>query len=757
MLIKINYILILFFLLSSIKAKVVARIIKIEGRVNVKRLGTEYFDENAKVGLSIVNGDAIKVGDNGFCAVMYVNDKSIIKIRENSKFGFIDTENTRTIDLKYGTLLNDVKSKGRSKSFRIQTPVSVASVKGTKFAAISSQSGVDQFIGKEGFFEVLNMISGQTVSVKAGQKAISNTSGDIVQTPAFPDDYPNDPEVEEYKLPEIKTVEEIKQDNILDSNSETDTGIENNEQIQKKELNEELEISEKIDNIEELEEIENNKKTDQEGPPPKPFGMGLGIGSATLDGSLYNQLSLRPEINIGKIGIGIDLIFYIDNEGNFKDIGWDIENDPSLLMDKILYVKYGNKSDPFWAKYGSIEGLTLGYGGLMNSYSNMMEFPTVRKVGVNTGFNFGPVGGEVFLSNVKDFFVRDGTITGFRFAYRISDKIPLVFGVNYVMDINMFSGLIDKDEDTFPDIFDDFPNDITLWNDSDGDGIPDPHPELDTLLWDIDSDGDNIYDFGQNGDTLINLKARPFSLKNNKAQTSGLSFDIGYPLFKSKAISFMIYAEYNTLKFPAVSTVDSSFIRLKRSGSGLTIPGIRSTIFNILNLSLEYRIISGSYIPQFFDQAYDLNRVITSTAKDGNTIINTKDMSIFEDYNDSTSSSGLFGSVGLSLFNLVNFSVTYANMKADTSELKSFSSILNLNTDNIPKVSSAMAYYQRNNDVNPFDIDNPSKNTIMGYRIGYEMSKGVSLIWDFRQYYRDDGTGKVEPIKQTNIETSFNF
>ena len=138
MLIKINYILILFFLLSSIKAKVVARIIKIEGRVNVKRLGTEYFDENAKVGLSIVNGDAIKVGDNGFCAVMYVNDKSIIKIRENSKFGFIDTENTRTIDLKYGTLLNDVKSKGRSKSFRIQTPVSVASVKGTKFAAAAT-------------------------------------------------------------------------------------------------------------------------------------------------------------------------------------------------------------------------------------------------------------------------------------------------------------------------------------------------------------------------------------------------------------------------------------------------------------------------------------------------------------------------------------------------------------------------------------------------------------------------------------------
>ena len=132
-------------------------------------------------------------------------------------------------------------------------------------------------------------------------------------------------------------------------------------------------------------------------------------------------------------------------------------------------------------------------------------------------------------------------------------------------------------------------------------------------------------------------------------------------------------------------------------------------------------------------------------------------MSVFNDYNDSTSSSGLFGSAGLSLFDLVSFSASYANMKADTTELKSFSALLNLNTDNIPKLSSAMAYYERNNDDNPFDIDNPTINTIMGYRVGYEMSKGVSLIWDFRQFYRDDGTGQVIPIKQTTIETSFNF
>ena len=122
-----------------------------------------------------------------------------------------------------------------------------------------------------------------------------------------------------------------------------------------------------------------------------------------------------------------------------------------------------------------------------------------------------------------------------------------------------------------------------------------------------------------------------------------------------------------------------------------------------------------------------------------------------------SSSNGIYGSAGFKLFNFVTFSASYANMKSDTSEIQSFNSFLVLNTESIPKISTASAYFQRNNDSNPFDFDNPSSNTIMGYKVGYELSKGVSLIWDFRQYYREDGTGSLEPIKQTTIETSFNF
>ncbi len=747
------YVFFISALLSThLEGQVIARLVKAEGRVYFKRLGMSTFSEQGRPGAPIKNGDEIKVGEKSFAAVIYLDDRSILKVRENTKFSFMDTRNSRTVELAHGTLLNDIKKEGRKKDFRIQTPVSVASVKGTEFAAIVSQSGVDQFICKEGLFEVLNMISGETVNVSTGQKAVSNATGDLVQAPASPGEYPPDPKVEDLIEPEV---DELDEDPIEKSLNDKPAPVEKKPKVtETKETQAEKEVEE--NNLEEEVTQEVEEPNVPDGPPPKPFSMGLGIGSATLDGVLYNQLALRPEINIWKVGIGLDLVLYVDNEGNMRNEEWDIENDPGLLLDKILYVRYGRVTDPVWIKYGSIEGKTMGYGGLMNSYSNMMEFPTVRRVGINTGFNIGPVGGELFLSNIKD-ISRGGTIAGFRMAYTVSDDIPLTIGVNYITDANMFSGLKDRDSDSYPDIFDDFPDDSTLWNDTDGDGWPDPgHGDsvLDSLI-DIDADGDNIIDANENEDE-IDLKATPFSLKNNKAITNALSFDIGYPILDSDLITLKVYSEYNQLNFPGFITSDSTFKRPERSGSGITLPGLRSTLFGILNLSLEYRMISGSYVPQFFDQAYDLNRVVTSTVE-GETFVRTKDMVVFESYADSSKSNGLFGSAGLNLFDLVNFTASYANMKADTTELKSFNAYLNFNTDNIPKISSAMAYYQRNNDDDPFDYENPTENTIMGYRVGYELSKGVSLIWDFRQFYRDDGTGKMEPIQQTNIETTFNF
>ena len=747
----------LITLFSKANSEVIARVIKLEGGAQLRSLSNDYFNEIVRPGLPIKNGDAIKVNEKGFCIIMYVDDKSVVKIRENTQFEFLDTKNTRTIELKYGTILNSVNSRNNIKTFRVQTPVSVASVKGTEFAATSMQNGIDQFVCKKGSFEVLNMISGETVIVGPNQKAVSNLSGSLMQSIAAPSDYPNENEFDENSLQNYQNdIDELTNDLIENDASDKPESKINAEKKDLIPIEPEKEI--KIEYQDEDDILDEKKSVEESEPvaPNKPLSMGLGIGSAVIYGELYNQLAFRPEINLGKIGVGLDLIFYLDNEGKLKINEWDIKNDPSLLFDKILYIKYGMKIDPFWFKYGSIENMTLGYGGIINNYSNMMEFPSVRKVGANSGFSIGAFSGEIFLSNIKD-ISRGGTVNGLRISYTVSKNFPLSIGFNYILDGNMFSSMKDKDKDSYPDIFDDFPNDSTLWNDTDGDGWPDPGHGIniaDSLI-DIDANNNNILDYEENYEDL-RLKATPFSLKGNKAISKGYSFDMGYPIFNNNIFELIIYTEFNRLNFPSISTTDSSFIRPQRDGTGLSIPGLKSTLFKTLKLSFEYRILSGFYVPQFFDQAYDLNRVVIQTIDD-TTNIKTKDMLIFNEYNEMISSSGFYGSVDLNLLNLANFSLSYADMQADSIRLLNFDIALSLDTDNIPKINSAVAYYQRNNDSNPFDFANPNENTIMGYKIGYNISKGVNLIWNFRQYYRDDGTGNVETIKQTNIETAFNF
>jgi hypothetical protein len=755
---KHKTIILLFTIIVNIaSAAPIARIMKSEGNVLIKRMGKSTFTIPGKPGLGINNGDAIKVGEEGFMVAIFIDDKSVIKIREKTQFEFIESSNSRTLDVEQGTMFFNIKKEGRTKTFRVETPVSVASVKGTDFAVVSSPAGIDQVFCATGQLDVQNLVSGQSVVIGAGQKAISNAMGNVMELPFTPDDYPADPEG-------VQPVIETEQEPESEPEQPQQQRQQSTDQETQVEPDEEPGEESDAEDVQEREQMESDDTPSQpqssKPEPKKPFGMGLGVGSVTIDGVLYNQVALRPEINIGKIGIGLDLVFYIDNKGNIREDDWDFKSDPSRIFDKILFLRWGEESDPFWVKFGSLDNVTLGYGGILSGYSNMMEFPEVRRIGLNTGINIAGIGGQLFMSNMKD-FSRGGTLLGLRGTYKVTDSFPLTIGLNFITDMNQFSGLKDIDEDLYPDIFDDFPNDENYYNDTDGDGIPDIHPgvKVPEEGWDIDADGDNIYD---EDDPELVLKGVPFSLGDNKSSVTGLAFDVGYPLLKSKVFSLDVYTEFNFLNFPEVGAPDSLFYRPNYSGKSFSVPGLRASLFNFLQLSYEFRIKDGYFVPQFFDQSYDINRVVPEYI-DGSAIVKTKDMTLFADSSMKEGLVGHFGSISADAFGFGSLYGSYTNMTSETDTVNSFVAALTLNAERIPKLSEATAFYQRTNDKNPFDFENPSVNTVMGYRLGYELGKGISVIWDYRQFYRymgalnDDGTGKLEPVVQTTIETSFNF
>ncbi len=45
-----------------------------------------------------------------------------------------------------------------------------------------------------------------------------------------------------------------------------------------------------------------------------------GFGAVTIDGKIWNQISLHPVLPFGKLSVALDLVIYIDQDGNIHDI-----------------------------------------------------------------------------------------------------------------------------------------------------------------------------------------------------------------------------------------------------------------------------------------------------------------------------------------------------------------------------------------------------------------------------------------------------
>jgi len=194
---KKNTLFIVIIFSNFLFAETIGRVMKSDGTVLIKPMGSPSYSVQAKPGQAISNGDAIRVGESSFAVVIFLDDKSVVKIRENTDFQFVETSNTRSLIIDQGTTLHNVNKENRKKTYRVETPVSVASVKGTEFSSFhDAVSGVDKFVGKSGNFEVLNSISGAIVNVGPGQKAVSNALGQLIPAPAEPGDFPDDPDGE---------------------------------------------------------------------------------------------------------------------------------------------------------------------------------------------------------------------------------------------------------------------------------------------------------------------------------------------------------------------------------------------------------------------------------------------------------------------------------------------------------------------------------------------------------------------------------
>jgi len=484
---------------------------------------------------------------------------SIIKIARNTSFkieglGGATGKDTNEFALLSGKIRTVAAKTAGSNKYQIKTPSAVCGVRGTDFSMLVIEGARDAVYVQRGLVEFARTLSDGTVQpilVGAGQFA-------DVFGPSF--------------IPFTFTPEQLAQDfadldefKALDPTSvPQDEGPESSKQAEKTAENT------SPDQNTQPQDSEKAKKTSA--PESKMMAwlgdmLGFEIGSVVIDGNTYSKAVIQPTFNMGKLKMALYLpIIYTNdlfnpdswyhpdgnNEWSFGAEYWGPEYGKGAqdamqdLALKIRYIEYGQPMvDPVYLKIGNLSNMTIGHGVLMRNYANNTDFPSIRKVGVNAGFEGKTFGVEGVVNDLGKPEIFGG-------------RLKLAFiGISAIADINPAGSLTDQEKEQIGD------------------------PMIIGSAIDIDI-------------PLLKLSAlslRAFAdvaavAPYNRVDTNQLSAGFQYQAIYDDAYGSNLDAFRN---YGFISGFMGKFL--------------------VVDWRLEYRYYRGAYRPTFFDGTYERNRV----------------------------------------------------------------------------------------------------------------------------------------------------
>ncbi|MDZ7269916.1 MAG: FecR family protein [candidate division KSB1 bacterium] len=168
----------------------VAVVLKARGKVDVQRAQSQPA-ESARQGMRLHSGNLLRTGEESLAALVFTDDKSILKVRSNSRVAIKGAREhnsvIKTIGLEFGQLWARVTKS--TTPFRIQTPSGVAAVKGTIFYCMLDESGRMSVICLEGAVELANALG--KVLVQAGYTGTALKNQAPAARPSLPEEIPS--------------------------------------------------------------------------------------------------------------------------------------------------------------------------------------------------------------------------------------------------------------------------------------------------------------------------------------------------------------------------------------------------------------------------------------------------------------------------------------------------------------------------------------------------------------------------------------
>jgi len=277
------------------------------------------------------------------------------------------------------------------------------------------------------------------------------------------------------------------------------------------------------------------------------------VGVSYITNQFYYLVLFNPKITFQHIEAQLRFLAYVSQSkpispNNWYNLSeWDFRNTKDSFEDiisKIGYISYINKKKKLSFLLGEIESNNLGYGLVVNRYSNSIFYPQKYQLGLIYNLDFDALQFKGFLANIigpKLFALRVETRPFFNPEVKTFDKYR--FGINFAMDIDPKSSS----------------NDLKIYLGSIDINIPIMNKLKENFM---------------------------FSLFSELAIQ-------GYE-FNNQLLADVYQKKANKLVF-----IEKSF--------GFSI-GLKGILVQILNFKTEYRYLAKGFITEYLDTFYDINR-----------------------------------------------------------------------------------------------------------------------------------------------------
>jgi len=178
----------LFFNLSDGRAasKDIALVLKVRGDVRYR--SREINWTSLKRGRRLTSGDRIRTGEEALVALVFSDDKSMMKIRSDSEVSIRGERKKRGITKRLFMGLGEMWAKvnPRGGGFRLETPSGVAAVRGTEFYGLVDTEGITTIIGVSGVVELFNELGSVLINEGETGQATKGQAPTVGESTNFP-------------------------------------------------------------------------------------------------------------------------------------------------------------------------------------------------------------------------------------------------------------------------------------------------------------------------------------------------------------------------------------------------------------------------------------------------------------------------------------------------------------------------------------------------------------------------------------------